>query len=230
MVTPSTPAAPRRLPRARPPLPGFAGYRRASLPAAHSDGAEEALPSSQDDHPPVQRPIRRGVPRRPLPDPRHLPWPSPSTNRLGTPSSRPKAAALTTLAQASLALQTGRSRPPRFAPGLSTTHGGIATRDPGVSPDRTHTGRPPRLVARLRHDRLRSFTAPEQSGRTRREAALLTELLQVVRGESAAGAAGRGPQASESRSCGSTRGNDVNDEFAGAGRSGISRHPREEQR
>jgi hypothetical protein len=32
--------------------------------------------------------------------------------------------------------------PPRFAPGLSTTHGGIATGDPGVSPDRTHTGRP----------------------------------------------------------------------------------------
>ena len=32
--------------------------------------------------------------------------------------------------------------PPRFAPDLSITHGGIATRDPGVSPDRTHTGRP----------------------------------------------------------------------------------------
>jgi hypothetical protein len=33
--------------------------------------------------------------------------------------------------------------PPRFAPGLSATHGGIATGDPGVSPDRTHTGGPP---------------------------------------------------------------------------------------
>ena len=32
--------------------------------------------------------------------------------------------------------------PPRFAPDLSITHGGITTRDPGVSPDRTHTGRP----------------------------------------------------------------------------------------
>ena len=51
---------------------------------------------------------------------------------------------LTTLAQASLTLQTARSLPPRFAPGLSTTHGGFTTRDPGVSPDRTHTGRPPR--------------------------------------------------------------------------------------
>jgi hypothetical protein len=49
---------------------------------------------------------------------------------------------LTTLTQASLALQTARSIPPRFAPGLSTTHGGFTTRDPGVSPDRTHTGRP----------------------------------------------------------------------------------------
>jgi len=48
---------------------------------------------------------------------------------------------LTTLTQASLALQTGRSLTPRSAPGLSTTHGGIATGDLGVSPDRTHTGR-----------------------------------------------------------------------------------------
>jgi len=38
------------------------------------------------------------------------------------------------------ALQTDQSHPPRFAPGLSTTHGGIATEDPDVSPDRTHTG------------------------------------------------------------------------------------------
>ena len=49
---------------------------------------------------------------------------------------------ITTLTQASLTLQTARSHPPRFAPDLSITHGGIATRDPGVSPDRTHTGRP----------------------------------------------------------------------------------------
>ena len=49
---------------------------------------------------------------------------------------------LTTLTQASLALQTARSIPPRFAPGLSTTHGGFTTGDPGVSPDRTHTARP----------------------------------------------------------------------------------------
>jgi hypothetical protein len=30
--------------------------------------------------------------------------------------------------------------PPRFGPGLSTTHGGFATGDLGVSPDRTGTG------------------------------------------------------------------------------------------
>lgn len=33
--------------------------------------------------------------------------------------------------------------PPRFAAGLSTDAGNFATGDPGVSPDRTHTGRLP---------------------------------------------------------------------------------------
>ncbi len=134
---------PLRLPLDRPPLPGIAGYRQTSLPAARSDGAEEALPSSQNDHPHVQRPIRRRVPQRPLPDLRRLPWPSPSRDRLGTLLCPPNGRVpLTTLAQASLTLQTARSHPPRFAPGLSTTHGGITTGDPGVSPDRTRTGRP----------------------------------------------------------------------------------------
>ena len=66
-----------------------------------------------------------------------------SRNRLGTLYSQLQGRdRITTLAQASLTLQTARSHPPRFAPDLSITHGGIATRDPGVSPDRTHTGRP----------------------------------------------------------------------------------------
>ena len=30
--------------------------------------------------------------------------------------------------------------PPRFAPRLSATHGGLTTGDPGVSPDRTSSG------------------------------------------------------------------------------------------
>jgi hypothetical protein len=55
----------------------------------------------------------------------------------------PRRVRLTTLAQASHVLQTARSIPPRFAPGLSAAHGGFTTEDPGVSPDRTHTGRPP---------------------------------------------------------------------------------------
>ena len=80
---------------ARPPtpLPGFAGYRR-SIASRHpaGDGAETALPSSQDDHPHVQRPIRRRVPQRPLLEPGRLPWPSPSHNRLGTLFLRPKTA------------------------------------------------------------------------------------------------------------------------------------------
>jgi hypothetical protein len=62
---------------------------------------------------------------------------APSLPRLGADS-------VTTLVRASPALQTARSIAPRFARGLSTTHGGFTTGDPGVSPDRTHTGRPPR--------------------------------------------------------------------------------------
>jgi hypothetical protein len=75
-------------------------------------GAETALPSSQDDHPHVQRPPRRRVPRRPLLDQGRLPWPSPWTNRLGSLSPTPNGRVrLTTLARASLALQTARSHP-----------------------------------------------------------------------------------------------------------------------
>jgi hypothetical protein len=56
----------------------------------------------------------------------------------------PKAGeSMTTLTQASLHVADRTIASARSAPGLSTTHGGIATRDPGVSPDRTHTGRPP---------------------------------------------------------------------------------------
>jgi hypothetical protein len=40
-------------------------------------------------------------------------------------------------------MSRARPIPPRFAPNLPTTHGGFTTKDPDVSPDRTHTGRPP---------------------------------------------------------------------------------------
>jgi hypothetical protein len=85
---------PLRLPLDHPmPLPGFAGYRP-GIASRHpaGDGAETALPSSQDDHPHVQRPIRRRVPQRPLLDQERFPWPSPSHNRLGTLFLRPKTA------------------------------------------------------------------------------------------------------------------------------------------
>ena len=131
---------------ARPPtpLPGFAGYRpgiASRQPAA--GGAETALPSSQDDHPHVQRPIRRRVHQRPLLDQERLPWPSPSPDRLGTLSSPLAGRSLDDACSGFTHVADRAVAPPRFAPGLSTTHGGFTTGDPGISPDRTHTGRPP---------------------------------------------------------------------------------------
>jgi hypothetical protein len=87
---------PLRLPLGRPPhFPGSPVIGRASLPAdPQSGGAETALPSSQDDHPHAQRPIRRRVHRRPLLDQERLPRPSPSPDRLGTLSSPPTGGSL----------------------------------------------------------------------------------------------------------------------------------------
>jgi hypothetical protein len=79
------------------------------------------------------------------------------------PSLPPTGGRMTTLARASLVLQTARSHPPRFAPGLFT-HGGFATGDPGVSPDRTRTGRPPRTCRSLCHAELLLFMAPSSLG------------------------------------------------------------------
>ena len=109
---------PLRLPLDHPShFPGSPVIGRASLPAApQAVGAETALPGSQDDHPHVQRPIRRRVPQRPLLEQERFPWPSPCMNRLGTLSSPPKAGRLTTLTQASLTLQTARSLRPASHP------------------------------------------------------------------------------------------------------------------
>ena len=81
---------PLRLPLGRPHhFPGSPVIGGASLPATpQTGGAETALPGSQDDRPHVQRPIRRRVPQRPLLDQRRFPWPSPWTNRLGSPYPR----------------------------------------------------------------------------------------------------------------------------------------------
>ena len=79
---------PLRLPLGSPPLPGSAGYRRATLPNRAS-GAEEALSSSQDNLPTIPRSLRREVLRRPLQVPGRLPWPSPNHHGLGTSLVRP---------------------------------------------------------------------------------------------------------------------------------------------
>ena len=136
---------PLRLPLDHPmPLPGFAGYRPgiASL-APQATGSRRLSRVPRTTVRAFSAHIRRRVLQRPLLEQERFPWPSPCADGLGSLSFRPKAGSLTTLAQASHVLQTARLIPPRFAPGLSTTHGGITTGDPGVSPDRTHTGRPP---------------------------------------------------------------------------------------
>ena len=70
------------------------------------------------------------------------------------------AGALTTL-QTSLHVADRPVAPPRFDPGLSTGPGGFTTRDPDVSPNRTHTGWLSRACARLCHDRSFAFMASE---------------------------------------------------------------------
>ena|SRR5579875_2418664 len=69
------------------PLPGCSGYRQASLPATRRGGAEEDLPISEDNLLAVPSPLRRRAHQCPLPDPRHLPWPSPLHQRLGSLST-----------------------------------------------------------------------------------------------------------------------------------------------
>jgi hypothetical protein len=75
---------PLRLPLGHLALPGVTGYRQASLPVTRRDGAEEDLPISEDNLLTVPRPLRRRVRRCPLPVLWHLPWPSPTHQRLGS--------------------------------------------------------------------------------------------------------------------------------------------------
>ena len=109
--------------------------------------------------------IRRRVPRRPLLVQRRLPWPSPWWDRLGTLLARPKAGCLTTLAQASLSLQTARSLLPRFAPGLSAHARGHRYRGPRrlPGPD-SHRQAIPNLSLGLCHDQLLSLMRPSSLG------------------------------------------------------------------
>ena len=123
----------------RPPATSrVTGYRQDRYPLPQ-DGAEEDLSSSKDNPLTIPRPLRREVPRHRLQDQRCRPWPSPLGNRLGSSLSANGGPAVTTL-QASLHVADWSVAPPRFAPHLSMTHGGLATGDLGVSPDRTRTG------------------------------------------------------------------------------------------
>src|ERR1019366_217922 len=131
------------------PVPG---YRQTCFPGRRP-GAEEDLSSSKDTRLTIPRPLHREVHRHPLQVLWCRPWPSPLGNRLGSSSSVQARTGGTTL-QASLHVADWSVAPPRFEPGLSTTHGGIATGDLGVSPDRTRTGWLPsacRLVTSSQH-------------------------------------------------------------------------------
>jgi hypothetical protein len=127
-------------------FPVVAGYRQALLPEPRRLGATEGRSGSHDTPLTVPRPLRRRVPWHPLQAPRCRPWPSPLEYRLGSLLTRSRGGFLTT-PQASLdAADRPVARPLhgavflRFDPGISPDAGGRATGDPGVSPDRTHTG------------------------------------------------------------------------------------------
>jgi hypothetical protein len=142
---------PLRLPLGSLALP-VTGYRQGCFPDRRS-GAEEDLSSSKDTLLAIPRPLRREVPRHPLQDLWCRPWPSPTGKGLGSSSSVRTRTGVTTL-QASLDVADWSVARPRSAPGLSTTHGGFATGDLGVSPDRTLTGWLPsawRLVTSSQH-------------------------------------------------------------------------------
>jgi hypothetical protein len=160
---------PLRLPLGRPPhFPGSPVIEGASLPATpQTGGAETALPGSQDDHPHVQRPIRRRVPQRPLLDQERLPWPSPWTNRLGTPSPRLAAelsddacSGFTCVADRAVDPAPLRTRPLGHARGL---HYRGPKRLPGPDSHRQAALN----LSLLAHVDLRFLMAPEQSRRTR---------------------------------------------------------------
>ena len=160
---------PLRLPLDRPPhFPGSPVIGAASLPATpQATGAETALPGSQDDHPHVQRPIRRRVPQRPLLDQERFPWPSPLHNRLGTLFLRPRTAVandaysgFTRVADRAVDPAPLRTRPLDHARGL---HYRGPRRLPGPDSHRQAALN----LSPLRHVDLPFFMAPRQSRRTR---------------------------------------------------------------
>ena len=160
---------PLRLPLDRPHhFPGSPVIGRASLPATpQTGGAETALPSSQDDHPHVQRPIRRRVPQRPLLEQERFPWPSPCADGLGSLLTRPQAGHLndaysgfTHVADRAIDPAPLRTRPLDHARGL---HYQGPRHLPGPDSHRQAALN----LSPLRHVDLPFFMAPRQSRRTR---------------------------------------------------------------
>ena len=136
---------PLRLPLSSSPFPGITGYRRASLPnAPQALGPRRLSPVPEMTIRPFHAHYAGGF----LGARSRIPGTFRGLRRRGTGSAPPlpppaggpiddACSGFTRVADRTVAR-------PRFAPGLSTTHGGSATKDPGISPDRTHTGRPSR--------------------------------------------------------------------------------------
>ena len=132
-------------------------------PVPRRDGAEEGLPSSQDNRLTVPRPLRREVPPHPLQDPECVPWPSPYSGGLGSSLAARRRSPMTT-PQASLSLRTGQLLHPASHP-TSRRRTGASLPGTLASP---RTGLPPagcpELVERLRHDDLLVIFAPALLG------------------------------------------------------------------
>jgi hypothetical protein len=155
----------------RPPthFPGSPVIGRHRFPPPRRRRAEEALPSSQDDHPRVQRPIRRRVLQRSwIPGAFHGPcrrlngsapsWPTQTAGSLDDACSGFTHVADRTVASAPL-----RTRPLDHARGHNYRGPRRLPR-----PD-SHRQAALNLSLGLRHDDLPLFMAPEQSGRSRRK-------------------------------------------------------------
>jgi hypothetical protein len=157
---------PLRLPLDRPPLPGFAGYRRASLPATpQATGPRRLSPVPRTTIRPFNA-HNAGGSSAPAPGSQAPSMAFAVHTPARHPLFPPNGGSLTTLAQASLALRTGRSLRPASHPASRPRTGASLPRT-RASPRTglTPAGRP-ELVARLRHVELLLFMAPAQSGRT----------------------------------------------------------------
>jgi hypothetical protein len=134
------------------PLPGSSpviGHRAPPRPCA-AGWAGEDLSSSRRHYLSVPQPLTPGSPSAPAhPGLQRLPWPSPFTAELGTPSSPPTGRVISRRGRPHFTLRTAQLHTPqdwgarRWAstPPVSRRHRQPATGPPGCYPDRTHTGK-----------------------------------------------------------------------------------------